>query len=230
MAPPAPTTAHERSPNAGEVHQAAVLEPPADPSDEQVIGADTTLIWPSGSVPLGPPKSRTKRSRASVASTSGQGWLGRQVPSISRAPTQGDLRQSGESDLRPSRNLPLKRGSRFSCWFRFADRICPSACVSLCGMWACDRHDGRIGAARGCGSDEACNLGFLIQVNHLLGGAHLLSHSRRCRIVRNGAGQCVRTKTDFSLKMRAALAFTSINSFAGATCRAKYATNSILAS
>jgi hypothetical protein len=45
------------------------------------------MMWPSGRVPFRPPKIRTKRLRASTAETGGQGWLGRQVPSISRAAT-----------------------------------------------------------------------------------------------------------------------------------------------
>ena len=53
----------------------------------QVMGSARTLMWPVASVPLAPPKRRTRRSRASVAPVAGQGWFGLHVPSISRAAT-----------------------------------------------------------------------------------------------------------------------------------------------
>lgn len=46
-----------------------------------------TLIWPVGNFPLAPPKSPTRRSRASRPLTAGHGWPGRQLSSISRAAT-----------------------------------------------------------------------------------------------------------------------------------------------
>lgn len=66
-------------------------DPPADPSEMQVMGAARTSMWPVGKVPLGPPKRRTRRSRASIASMAGQGWFGLHVPSISRAATPAIL-------------------------------------------------------------------------------------------------------------------------------------------
>jgi hypothetical protein len=57
----------------GEVHHAAVLEPPADPSERQVMVAERTTTWPSGSVPRAPPKIATTRSRASIAPVGGHG-------------------------------------------------------------------------------------------------------------------------------------------------------------
>jgi hypothetical protein len=86
-APPARAVAHDRSPIDGDVHQAAVLDPPAEPSERQVMVADFTMIWPSGSLPRGPPSKRTSRSRASIAPIAGHGWPGRHDPSNSRAAT-----------------------------------------------------------------------------------------------------------------------------------------------
>jgi hypothetical protein len=80
-------TSHDRSPNVCDWHQAAVREPPAAPTDMQCNGADRTLMWPVASRPFGPPKSFTKRSRASIPPTVGHGWCGLHVPSISRAAT-----------------------------------------------------------------------------------------------------------------------------------------------
>jgi hypothetical protein len=79
--------AQDRSPKVGDPHQAAVREPPADPSERHVMVAERTMIWPLASFPRGPPKSATRRSRASLAPSAGQGWFARQVPSISRAAT-----------------------------------------------------------------------------------------------------------------------------------------------
>lgn len=44
-------------------------------------------MCPSGIVPRGPPRILTSLSRASIASTAGQGWFARHDPSISRAAT-----------------------------------------------------------------------------------------------------------------------------------------------
>ena len=87
MAPPARNTAQDRSPNTGDTHQAAVREPPADPSERQIIVAERTSMWPSARSPCAPPSNRTSRLRASTPLTLGQGWLERQEPSSSRAAT-----------------------------------------------------------------------------------------------------------------------------------------------
>lgn len=98
----------------GETHQAAVLLPPAEPSDTQLIVGERTRTWPVPSLPFGPPSSATSRSRASIAPTAGQGWLLRQVPSISRAATPAtrtfapSAHQIGPSPSQTARGVHLK--------------------------------------------------------------------------------------------------------------------------
>lgn len=90
-APPARTAAQDKSPNTGDRHQAAVLEPPAEPADTQTIVAEFTRTWPVERVPRGPPSRRTSLSRASRPFTAGQGWRALQLSSISRAATPAIL-------------------------------------------------------------------------------------------------------------------------------------------
>ncbi len=82
---PLRTIAHERSPVAGERHQAAVRDPPADPSDMQMSVGPRTKAWPSDARPRSPPSKATRTALAAGALARGQGWFGLQVPSISRA-------------------------------------------------------------------------------------------------------------------------------------------------
>jgi len=77
--------AQERSPPIGEVHHAAVRVPTPLPTDMQVIAGPATRICPCWLRPEGLPMSLTRASRASSALASGQGWLLRHAPSISRA-------------------------------------------------------------------------------------------------------------------------------------------------
>ena len=93
---PVLTIAHDKSRPDGNEHQAAVLVPPADPSDRQVRRGPRTTTWPDRIVPRAPPNSCTKLSRASIADARGQGWLVRQVPSISRA-AMPETRRCGPS-------------------------------------------------------------------------------------------------------------------------------------
>src|SRR3546814_13923867 len=77
--------AHDTSPSIGEVYQAAVLVPPALPSERHESVGPLTNTWPSRLVPVGLPTISTKASRAACAGASGHGWFDRHVPSLSRA-------------------------------------------------------------------------------------------------------------------------------------------------
>src|SRR3546814_2800804 len=64
---PVATMAHDTSPSIGEVHQAAVLVPPALPSERHESVGPLTNTWPSRLVPVGLPTISTKASRAACA-------------------------------------------------------------------------------------------------------------------------------------------------------------------
>src|SRR3546814_17668963 len=81
--------AHDTSPSIGEVHQAAVLVPPALPSERHESVGPLTTTWPSRLVPVGLPPTSTKASRAACAGASGHGWFARHVPSDRKSDGQG---------------------------------------------------------------------------------------------------------------------------------------------
>ena len=87
---------HDTSPDCGDWQNAAVLLPPAPPSDTQVIRGPLTRICPSRDTPVARPIRLTNASRASMGSASGQGWPALHVPLISRAATP-DNRTCGPS-------------------------------------------------------------------------------------------------------------------------------------
>ena len=64
---------HDTSPDCGDWQNAAVLLPPALPSDIQVMRGPLTRICPSRDTPVARPISLTNASRASIGSASGQG-------------------------------------------------------------------------------------------------------------------------------------------------------------
>src|SRR5690606_34309581 len=78
------TIAQDKSPLRGDTHQAAVRLPPPEPTLRQVIVGPLTRTCPCGLAPCGRPTSLASASRDSSAPAFGQGWLVRQVPSISR--------------------------------------------------------------------------------------------------------------------------------------------------
>lgn len=82
---PPRTIAHDMSPPFGDMHQAPVRLPPAEPVEMQRIVGPCTKTWPCSPVPVGLPISETKALRASIAVAEGQGCPGLQEPSISRA-------------------------------------------------------------------------------------------------------------------------------------------------
>lgn len=82
---PPRTIAHDMSPPFGDMHQAPVRLPPAEPVEMQRIVGPCTKTWPCSPVPVGLPMSETKALRASIAVADGQGCPGLQEPSISRA-------------------------------------------------------------------------------------------------------------------------------------------------
>src|SRR3546814_14080670 len=92
--------AHDTSPSIGEVHQAAVLVPPALPSERHESVGPLTNTWPTRLVPVGLPTISANASVAASAGASGHGWFDRHVPSLSRAEVS-DRRMRGPSD-RPS--------------------------------------------------------------------------------------------------------------------------------
>ena len=73
------------SPDRGDMHQAAVLFPPPPPMDVQRIAGPWTRMCPSRLYPVGLPTSIASASRATSGGDEGQGWPGRQLPSISLA-------------------------------------------------------------------------------------------------------------------------------------------------
>lgn len=77
--------AQDKSPAWGERHQAAVLLPPAPPSDLQRSVGPFTNKCPSAVLPTVLPKSAASASRDFLPLIAGHGWLSRQVSSISRA-------------------------------------------------------------------------------------------------------------------------------------------------
>src|SRR3546814_14941906 len=76
--------AHDTSPSIGEVHQAAVLVPPALPSERHESAGPLTNTWPPRLVPVGLPTISTKASRAACAGPSWHGWFARPAPPPSR--------------------------------------------------------------------------------------------------------------------------------------------------
>ena len=74
-----------KSRSSARVQNAAVRLPPAGPDDRQCIVPARTWMCPVGSEPRAPPSRWTSASRDWVAEAFGQGWLFRQVPSVSRA-------------------------------------------------------------------------------------------------------------------------------------------------
>ena len=77
--------AHERSPILAERHQAAVRDPPPDPADTHVSVGPRTRACPSDDRPRTPPSKVTRAALAATPVARGQGCLGLQVSSISRA-------------------------------------------------------------------------------------------------------------------------------------------------
>lgn len=82
---PPRTIAHERSPVIRERHQAAVRDPPADPSETHTSVGPRTRACPSDDRPCAPPSKATSAALAAPPVAGGQGWFGLQVSSTSRA-------------------------------------------------------------------------------------------------------------------------------------------------
>ena len=93
--PPA-TILQDISPDCGEMQNAAVLLPPAPPSDRHDIVGPRTRTWPSRACPVGCPTSRTSASRDTIGSAFGQGCPTLHVPSNSLA-AMPDNRMRGPS-------------------------------------------------------------------------------------------------------------------------------------
>src|SRR3546814_3326733 len=65
---PVATMAHDTSPSIGEVHQAAVLVPPALPSERHESVGPLTNTWPSRLVPVGLPTIRSEEHTSELQS------------------------------------------------------------------------------------------------------------------------------------------------------------------
>lgn len=142
------TIAQDRSPPIGERHQAAVRLPTPSPSDRQRIVGPLTSTWPSRLLPVGRPTSRTSASLASTAPAAGQGWLSRQLPSISRAamperrirgpsahqigPSPSQTRVGVQSNDWPAGTIEAARNSKraIACAYRASGRSCKQASSS----------------------------------------------------------------------------------------------------
>ena len=118
--------AQERSAPEGRRHQAAVLLPPAEPSERQVRLGPRTTTCPVEMPPRGPPIRRTSASRASIAEALGQGWLVRQVSSISRAAIPA-MRTCGPSAHQTG-------PSPSQTWVGVQVNVCPAATIEAARM------------------------------------------------------------------------------------------------
>ena len=157
---PVATIAQERSRPDGKVHQAAVLLPPAEPSERQTIVGPDTRIWPLPLAPRAPPNKSTSASRACRAVGGGQGWPARQVPSISRAAIPAMRRcgpsahQTGPSPSQTAVGVQVKVSPAATTTAARANIIIGTNATATCGQTKAPARRCSPRGAQGCSSSD----------------------------------------------------------------------------